>query len=305
MQTYISIHAPPRGATGDEAEPSPEVIISIHAPPRGATNRAERRKAARDIFQFTPLREGRQCMAYGVSASAAFQFTPLREGRRRRSLQSGSKTNFNSRPSARGDCNMAGINTPDDNFNSRPSARGDACEDREAGWREIFQFTPLREGRRQTTSGLRTAENFNSRPSARGDLSMTKPARSSYFNSRPSARGDHGRKARMAECAISIHAPSARGDADKEENSGFFLTFQFTPLREGRRRGCGQGDGCRCISIHAPPRGATDGGVACRNRRVISIHAPPRGATSISALLCACCIFQFTPLREGRLWAKD
>ena len=196
---------------------------------------------------------------------------------------------------------MAGINTPDDNFNSRPSARGDACEDREAGWREIFQFTPLREGRRQTTSGLRTAENFNSRPSARGDLSMTKPARSSYFNSRPSARGDHGRKARMAECAISIHAPSARGDADKEENSGFFLTFQFTPLREGRRRGCGQGDGCRCISIHAPPRGATDGGVACRNRRVISIHAPPRGATSISALLCACCIFQFTPLREGRL----
>ena len=33
-------------------------------------------------------------------------------------------------------------------FNSRPSARGDACENREKEWREIFQFTPLREGRR-------------------------------------------------------------------------------------------------------------------------------------------------------------
>ena len=196
---------------------------------------------------------------------------------------------------------MAGINTPDDNFNSRPSARGDACEDREAGWREIFQFTPLREGRRQTTSGLRTAENFNSRPSARGDLSMTKPARSSYFNSRPSARGDHGRKARMAECAISIHAPSARGDADKEENSGFFLTFQFTPLREGRRTAAlhaaiaalfqftplreGRRAYRRCyapaVYFNSRPSARGDSVKRCNSfpNSLISIHAPPRGAT--------------------------
>ena len=78
----ISIHAPPRGAThpkhlhraggfdfnsrpsarGDgrwergEAFPSP---ISIHAPPRGATQ-VETEKKTATLFQFTPLREGRQ-----------------------------------------------------------------------------------------------------------------------------------------------------------------------------------------------------------------------------------------------------
>ena len=38
----------------------------------------------------------------------------------------------------------------------------------------------------------------------------------------------------------------------------------------------------RLISIHAPPRGATGFGCPCRTRPAISIHAPPRGAT----LLC-------------------
>ena len=33
----ISIHAPPRGATLEDLDPS--IIISIHAPPRGATGR--------------------------------------------------------------------------------------------------------------------------------------------------------------------------------------------------------------------------------------------------------------------------
>ena len=80
LLVFISIHAPPRGATlitatsahGKDFNSRPSARgdpqsnerlkpeeISIHAPPRGAT-RAERRKAARDIFQFTPLREGRR-----------------------------------------------------------------------------------------------------------------------------------------------------------------------------------------------------------------------------------------------------
>ena len=33
----ISIHAPPRGATGDDGKQIAVVDISIHAPPRGAT----------------------------------------------------------------------------------------------------------------------------------------------------------------------------------------------------------------------------------------------------------------------------
>ena len=76
--------------------------------------------------------------------------------------------------------------------------------------------------------------------------------------------------------------------------------FQFTPLREGRRRATGKPD-VLLISIHAPPRGATrwrsgtpppsdfnsrpsargdaNGGGVWRKKYRISIHAPPRGAT--------------------------
>ena len=54
--------------------------------------------------------------------------------------------------------------------------------------------------------------------------------------------------------------------------------FQFTPLREGRRR--------------ARP---------CRyHRRDISIHAPAGGATSSLTARNLNHLFQFTPLREGR-----
>ena len=35
--SYISIHAPPRGATAEEAYKAAVKRISIHAPPRGAT----------------------------------------------------------------------------------------------------------------------------------------------------------------------------------------------------------------------------------------------------------------------------
>ena len=58
----------------------------------------------------------------------------------------------------------------------------------------------------------------------------------------------------------------------------FKATFQFTPLREGRRPQQRNGD----------------------VRRDISIHAPPRGATLIRGFSVQSKSFQFTPLREGR-----
>ena len=98
--------------------------ISIHAPPRGATG-VSRRKHARKQFQFTPLREGRQRALARLLRRTIFQFTPLREGRRNVSCNRNWKLYFNSRPSARGDCCFQ-IGKPGiDNFNSRPSARGD------------------------------------------------------------------------------------------------------------------------------------------------------------------------------------
>ena len=59
----------------------------------------------------------------------------------------------------------------------------------------------------------------------------------------------------------------------------------------------------RKISIHAPPRGATDGRVGNLRLR-ISIHAPPRGATNVYWLRPPAEQFQFTPLREGRLCVR-
>ena len=84
----------------------------------------------------------------------------------------------------------------------------------------------------------------------------------------------------------------------------------------------------RRISIHAPPRGATMPPQVCYKSRIISIHAPPRGATFLFAILPHCSdyfnsrpsargdssmiyipyqlsLFQFTPLREGRLGLPD
>ena len=60
-----------------------------------------------------------------------------------------SEENFNSRPSARGDRIACKIPFCCGHFNSRPSARGDALICSFCSCVTIFQFTPLREGRRQ------------------------------------------------------------------------------------------------------------------------------------------------------------
>ena len=123
-----------------------------------------------------------------------------------------------------------------------------------------FQFTPLREGRRSSRHPhVASVFDFNSRPSARGDAGcITVVAVNSNFNSRPSARGD--------SCVFSILL-------------FIFVKFQFTPLREGRQMSQQTTANIYNISIHAPPRGATEKLTAGAVAKTISIHAPPRGAT--------------------------
>ena len=86
----------------------------------------------------------------------------------------------------------------------------------------------------------------------------------------------------------------------------FKAIFQFTPLREGRLAGDRREGFQRAISIHAPPRGATNLAESRGLRMAISIHAPPRGAT---IFIGSCPLnkpkFQFTPLREGRRGYAD
>ena len=132
-------------------------------------------------------------------------------------------------------------------------------------WRQlkivaIFQFTPLREGRRDV-------EYVN------------------YWQ------------------IIFQFTPLREGRRDQWGNWVRKIKFQFTPLREGRH--CTES---RCyssaISIHAPPRGATNQFIGGDVLHLISIHAPPRGATLLPSSSRSFSAFQFTPLREGRLSAS-
>ena len=169
MKLTISIHAPPRGATRrpqcssgtagyfnsrpsargdpDSAACCCRILISIHAPPRGATQNQLFYPAQVSLFQFTPLREGRQLPLHDYAESRPISIhAPPRGATRRGRLPLQKLLNFNSRPSARGDANAKhkhriqkiSIHAPPRGattgwswipsrgyFNSRPSARGD------------------------------------------------------------------------------------------------------------------------------------------------------------------------------------
>ena len=142
-QLYFNSRPSARGDKGRTDVIRGMLHISIHAPPRGATIRRVI-SPSRIRFQFTPLREGRQCVAKCEPRGLAISIHAPPRG----------ATPGRSRLSSVGELK---------NFNSRPSARGDhpilhascICV-------KPFQFTPLREGRRD--GGLHPALNvdFNS-----------------------------------------------------------------------------------------------------------------------------------------------
>ena len=76
----ISIHAPPRGATGAEAE-APGMRGFQFTPLREGRPYENRKQVAENLFQFTPLREGRLTYQPETRWQMGFQFTLLREGR--------------------------------------------------------------------------------------------------------------------------------------------------------------------------------------------------------------------------------
>ena len=102
------------------------------------------------------------------------------------------EANFNSRPCGRGDCTKLLVLRVKCYFNSRPCGRGDSPALSTLVNRNLFQFTPLREGRRLTHIGTQIC---------------------SYFNSRPCGRGDPLDDADMMWFFISIHAPAGGATA--------------------------------------------------------------------------------------------
>ena len=255
----ISIHAPPRGATkprrplratlrdfnsrpsargdrrrGRQRKQSP---ISIHAPPRGATATITD-AATGQLFQFTPLREGRLC---GFPTTFALQISIHAPPRGATHQLLDGKI-----------CFAISIHAP---------PRGATCGAAHSSRQIAFQFTPLREGRPPGRSPRRSSLYFNSRPSARGDsfsgdglLSLT------VFQFTPLREGRPFFFAILLHRAdISIHAPPRGATSYRRHYSPISDTFQFTPLREGRPKGSQHMEQFITISIHAPPRGATNG----------------------------------------------
>ena len=150
---------------------------------------------------------------------------------------------------------------PTSYFNSRPCERGDSRSLFRYQNSAIFQFPPLREGRRAGPDGYVAGySDFNSRPCERGDVHCKiHIAMQIYFNSRPCERGDNMLFSTIETFNISIPAP-ARG-----------ATFRAYALRNPRN-----------ISIPAPARGATRQIPQQTHRRCISIPAPARGATLLT-----------------------
>ena len=144
----------------------------------------------------------------------------------------------------------------------------------------VFQFTPLREGRRPLSVAGDDATLISIHAPARGatreyygfekeqEISIHAPARGATPGS-ISLIGDGGFQ----------FTPLREGRPTFFAKLRLYYLFQFTPLREGRRRS---------TSFLVSPKD-------------ISIHAPARGATQYSfAGLKDVYEFQFTPLREGR-----
>ena len=78
------------------------------------------------------------------------------------------------------------------------------------------------------------------------------------------------------------------------------VQFQFTPLREGRHDGFITLYRNNSISIHAPPRGATNQHHAQQEHRGFQFTPLREGRHLTLEEAYKAAIFQFTPLREGR-----
>ena len=186
----------------------------------------------------------------------------------------------------------------------------------------LFQFTPLREGRRPLSSRGFINIYFNSRPSARGDetgihmrdcarISIHAPPRgatiawvnggfSGLISIHAPPRGATSKVSGAVRQGIYFNSrPSARGDVLSCFVPAWTCLFQFTPLREGRRGPQGIGKSTLLISIHAPPRGATRLPDYWYYSIYISIHAPPRGATSPLQLASTSYDFNSRPSARG------
>ena len=207
------------------------------------------------------------------------------------------------------------------NFNSRPSARGDAAQE-QARKGYLFQFTPLREGRRPTESVVYLPNVFQFTPLREGRrnqlcflllrviISIHAPPRGATAKLDSIAGGvdisihapprgaTMAGNATFAACKISIHAPP-RGATIRFWVPSLAMLFQFTPLREGRPPLPGRFAETANFNSRPSARGDSSDGI--RGMTKPFQFTPLReGRRGVISPLSSCVLFQFTPLREGR-----
>ena len=143
----------------------------------------------------------------------------------------------------------------------------------------LFQFTPLREGRRITASGCLPKRYFNSRPCVRGDTAkVEKVDKGAKFQFTPLREGRHVAVLDFRLHTVFQFTPLREGRPSPPSLVFTPAPFQFTPLREGRPR-------------RAPPRFW---------KKYFNSRPCVRGDYVFSSDDVLHFKFQFTPLREGR-----
>ena len=184
-------------------------FISIHAPPRGATKAASRILLGAQRFQFTPLREGRRVIRKANDVWLAISIhAPPRGATRIFKLYPRKEAYFNSRPSARGD----GI------AESEPRRLAISIHAPPRGATNAVISTSTENGI-SIHAPPRGATVRHFLHVADEQISIHAPPRGAtykekmrkwticYFNSRPSARGDFFPFLSGCFILISIHAP--------------------------------------------------------------------------------------------------
>ena len=277
------------------------------------------------LFQFTPLREGRPELIYFIrehypisihapprgatkiswlsGRRLPFQFTPLREGRQQNRRGSGRRSYFNSRPSARGDVNeWKGKHSDAISIHAPP--RGATRHSRIAAQSYIFQFTPLREGRRIVRFCCEKLKEFQFTPLREGRLDEGKIKPPAYYisiHAPPRGATVHG------VCwgywnLISIHAPPRGATLWQSTVRHGTIYFNSRPSARGDHAGRVHPRQTVHISIHAPPRGATIAGQTSPPAFPSNFNSRPSARGDAAELdgLEGLIVFQFTPLREGR-----
>ena len=147
----------------------------------------------------------------------------------------------------------------------------------------LFQFTPLREGRLyQPGYFLKNAEISIHAPPRGATMRTALKVYAFTFQFTPLREG-------------------RRQSADWTESNSI---FQFTPLREGRRRGANRHRGAGNFNSRPSARG--DSSVQGLHKVHDNFNSRPsaRGDTAGTHSRLNHGLFQFTPLREGRLSAR-